>query len=213
MFRLGLACVFFAVLSVYRFPDVNSWSLPVGAAVFVVAALSDALDGYLARRWNAISVFGRVMDPFADKVLVLGAFIVLAGPQFTDTDTRLHVSGVSPWMAVVILSRELLVTTLRGVFEARGVDFSATASGKLKMALQSAAVPLMLLIVLAAATTDLSGLVSGSLNGAATLLEVETAVRWNRILAWATLAVTIWSAVPYVARAVSRAGLLGDRPA
>ncbi|QYO63694.1 CDP-alcohol phosphatidyltransferase family protein [Leptolyngbya sp. 7M] len=123
------------------------WLCLLAAGLFALAALSDALDGLLARRWNAITPFGRVMDPMADKILVLGAFILLAGPGFTDLATGRQMTAVAPWMAVVMLARELLVTSLRGVMESRGVDFSATWSGKLKMILQSACVPLVLLVL------------------------------------------------------------------
>lgn len=109
--------------------------------LFILAALTDAADGFLARRWNAVSRFGRIMDPLADKLLILGAFVMLAGADLGP------VTGVQPWMAVVILARELLVTTARSVFESSGVDFSAAWSGKIKMIVQSLAVPVILLAV------------------------------------------------------------------
>ena len=94
------------------------------------------------------------MDPFADKVLVLGAFAFLAAPLFSYVITRegsdlvrYQASGVSAWMVVLILARELLVTSIRAAFESRGVDFSATASGKWKMILQSVVIPLVLVII------------------------------------------------------------------
>src|SRR5215831_10681530 len=77
--RLALAAAFFVVLSPWQYekspalrgsgPD---WRLLFSAVLFVVAAITDALDGLLARRWGVVSVFGRVMDPFADKILVIG---------------------------------------------------------------------------------------------------------------------------------------------
>src|SRR5262245_29186363 len=86
--RVGLAAVFFAILmawgigrgpTAYDPPDPGNpdWLLLVAAAVFGLAAVTDALDGHLARRWQVITPFGRVMDPFADKVLILGSFIFL----------------------------------------------------------------------------------------------------------------------------------------
>jgi len=147
-----MTAAFVAVLSIYRFPDTNAWALPVALVLFVVAALTDALDGYLARKWQVVSVFGRIMDPFADKVLILGAFVMLAGPQFFATDELLwtQVAGVTPWMVVVILGRELLVTTIRAVLESQGVDFSAKWSGKVKMIVQSVGIPVIMLIVIGA---------------------------------------------------------------
>lgn len=204
--RLVLAAAFVALLSVIRvdplpapasaldrvalLADPATAALGAAAAIFILAALTDALDGILARKWNAISRFGRVMDPMADKVLVLGAFVMLAGPAFTaldpDTGERFQLSAVAPWMVVVILARELLVTSLRGVYEAAGVDFSAGIAGKLKMIAQSAAVPLILLIVAFSAPapgTPARGLLSA--------------------IAWGTVLITAWSAVPYVTKALA----------
>lgn len=202
--RVVLAGAFFIVLAMSR-PALFDQDQPlaerlglgwkvnaglIGAAVvFILAALTDFLDGILARRWGAVSQFGRVMDPFADKLLVLGAFIMLAGPGFvwTFTDgTTLSLSRVAPWMAVVILARELLVTSLRGVLESQGLDFSATMTGKLKMVLQSVAVPVILVIVSFA--TPWPG------SPAAWLLDG---------LVWVTVVISVLSGVPYVQRAVA----------
>jgi len=186
--RLVLAGAFIAVLSVYRYPATNSWALHVGIDLFIIAAVTDALDGFLARRWNAVSVFGRVMDPFADKLLVLGAFVVMAGPQFWAADAGRQSTGVLPWMAVVILGRELLVTSIRGVMEGMGVDFSASWTGKAKMIVQSVAVPAILLLVILAT------------SGA---LEAGRAMMINSVIAYVVTIVTVISAVPYVTRAMS----------
>jgi CDP-diacylglycerol--glycerol-3-phosphate 3-phosphatidyltransferase len=102
------------------------------------------LDGYLARKWNAITPFGRVMDPFVDKVLVLGTFVFLASPGLAAPHEQPEhgwASGVAAWMVVVILARELLVTSLRGVLEGMGQPFPADKFGKAKMLLQCVAAP------------------------------------------------------------------------
>jgi len=145
--RLVMAVVFFILLAFFDERPTASmhWTLLAAMGLFVVAAATDFLDGYLARRWNAISVFGRVMDPFADKILVLGAFVMLAGPNF-ESETGMMLSGVAPWMVVTIIARELLVTSLRGLCESRGISFGAVRSGKLKMVVQSVSVPLILLL-------------------------------------------------------------------
>ncbi len=186
--RLALAAAFIAVLSVYRYPDANAWALWAGIVLFVVAALTDALDGYLARRWNAVSVFGRVMDPFADKILVLGAFIVMAGPQFMEGKHGDQMTGVLPWMAVVILARELLVTSIRGVMEGMGIDFSASWTGKIKMIAQSAAVPVILAMLVLA--------VNGTIHE-------QRVVSINTLIAYAVTLATVLSAIPYVTRAMT----------
>jgi CDP-diacylglycerol--glycerol-3-phosphate 3-phosphatidyltransferase len=142
LLRLALTVWFIAILAAADpgagEPAPHHWAI-WACVMFVVAALTDAADGSLARRWNAVSKFGRIMDPLADKFLILGAFVMLAGHGLG------AVSGVAPWMAVTILFRELLVTTARSVFESSGVDFSAVWSGKIKMIVQSIAVPLILI--------------------------------------------------------------------
>lgn len=152
--RLALAAVFFLVLNQYRYDGSSApWALLAAIVIFIVAALTDAADGYLARRWGAESTFGRIMDPFCDKVLVIGAFIYLAGSRFVNPQAVaadsffVMISGVYAWMVVVILARELLVTAVRGEIETKGVAFGSNIWGKLKMILQSVGIPVILLIV------------------------------------------------------------------
>ena len=157
LLRLVFATAFFLVLQLYRYgaePASPGWVLPAAVGLFVLAALSDALDGYLARRWDVVSKFGRIMDPFCDKILILGAVSYLASPRFldhaavADGDYRTMISGVYPWMVVLVLARELLVTGIRGEVEKAGIAFGATWAGKLKMILQSVVVPAVLIIVM-----------------------------------------------------------------
>jgi CDP-diacylglycerol--glycerol-3-phosphate 3-phosphatidyltransferase len=187
LLRLVLAGGFFAALNAFRFPDKHIFWANVAIAVFILAAITDALDGYLARKWNVISTFGRIMDPFCDKVLVLGAFIYLAGPRFVvpawveQGDFFTMATGVYPWMVAVILARELLVTGVRGVVESMGISFPAKWSGKAKMILQSVSIPIIILL-------------------AANCRPDEQAwARWScYVLVYATLVVTVWSGLPYV---------------
>ena len=198
------AAAFFVLLSVWNYPARDLvvtprhpvWPYLWAAGLFGLAALTDALDGPLARRWKTVSKFGRVMDPFADKVLVVGAFIMLAGPTFgVDLPGRppFQVSGITSWMVVVILGRELLVTSIRSVMEQSGVDFSASASGKAKMVVQACVIPFILVLL------GITAVDSGS---------------WGRLLidaaAWLTVIVTILSGVPYAIRAI-RAGVDSGR--
>ena len=159
--------------------------LLVACGLFVVAAVTDALDGHLARKWKVVSKFGRIMDPFADKVLILGAFIMLAGPAFT-TSTGHVVSGVAAWMVVVILARELLVTSIRAIMEGDGIDFSAGWAGKAKMILQAIVVPIILVLLAWGAPA----------HGSARAWMIDIAV-------WATVAATVVSGLPYITRAIS----------
>ena len=121
--RLVLAVVVFVLIPLDCF-----WPAFV---VFVVAASTDWVDGYWARRYGQVTQVGRIYDPFVDKIIVCGAFIFLAA----EPD-----SGIAAWMAVVVVAREMLVTALRGFIEQHGGDFSAKMSGKLKMVFQCIAV-------------------------------------------------------------------------
>ncbi|MBI1336324.1 MAG: CDP-diacylglycerol--glycerol-3-phosphate 3-phosphatidyltransferase [Phycisphaera sp.] len=155
--RLVLAGVFFVVLNVYRYGELpgkgEAWAIWLAIVIFILASITDFLDGYLARKWKVESTFGRIMDPFCDKVLVLGAFIYLAGPRFVDPRAVEAgsffnmASGVYPWMVALMLARELLVTCVRGELEGKGVAFGAKIWGKLKTTLQVIAIPVILLIV------------------------------------------------------------------
>jgi CDP-diacylglycerol--glycerol-3-phosphate 3-phosphatidyltransferase len=108
----------------------------VGAFVmFILAAGTDWLDGYFARKYNQITTLGRILDPFADKVIICGTFIFLCATDRMRADWHM----LQAWMVVVIVGRELLVTALRSFLEEQGSDFSANLSGKVKMLLQCVA--------------------------------------------------------------------------
>ena len=104
------------------------------ALLFSAAAITDYLDGYLARRWGVISTFGRVMDPVADKLLVSTSFIMLVS-----------LNWVPAWMACIIIGREIAVTGLRNIIAEKQRDVSATSLGKYKTGFQIAAIiPLLI---------------------------------------------------------------------
>jgi CDP-diacylglycerol--glycerol-3-phosphate 3-phosphatidyltransferase len=193
MLRLVLAAAFFGTLNVYRYPDHNTLWANIAVVFFVTAAITDAFDGYLARKWHVESVFGRIMDPFCDKVLVLGAFIYLAGPRFIvrewveEGSFFTMATGVYPWMVVIVLARELLVTGFRGEAESMGVSFASNWVGKAKMILQSIAIPLVILLTVNFKTGG-----DGTLNIVA---------RWIcYVVVYLTVTVTILSGLPYVSR-------------
>jgi len=154
--RIVLAGAFFVVLGLYC-PSASSgwWLLNVAFVLYIIAAITDVLDGYLARKMQATSAFGRIVDPFVDKVLVVGAFAMLAGANFAmgagadgasfESDlpawlTGRMTSGVQAWMVVVIMAREFVVSAVRGYSESQGRIFPATQAGKIKMFLQSFAI-------------------------------------------------------------------------
>jgi CDP-diacylglycerol--glycerol-3-phosphate 3-phosphatidyltransferase len=116
--------------------------LDIAFILFVIAGLTDMVDGAVARKLNVTSKFGRMLDPLADKVLVCGAFIcfaIIGEPKLFDFSPV--VTAVMQWLvAGIIILREAYVTVLRHIAEARGVNFAATVSGKIKMFLQSFAI-------------------------------------------------------------------------
>ena len=124
------------LLSVVLFGLIASECYIAAFVLFLVAVGTDWLDGYYASKFNQITTLGRILDPFADKVIVCGTFIfVLVAPGMSSAPYP-GPWGLRAWMVVVIVGRELLVTALRSFLEERGSDFSANMSGKLKMVLQ-----------------------------------------------------------------------------
>ena len=116
--------------------------LDIAFIIFVIAGLTDMVDGLAARRLKVASKFGRMLDPLADKILVCGTFIcfaIIGQPKLFDFGPVLL--AVIHWsVAGILIAREAYVTILRHVAEARGVNFAATVSGKIKMFLQSFAI-------------------------------------------------------------------------
>jgi CDP-diacylglycerol--glycerol-3-phosphate 3-phosphatidyltransferase len=103
-------------------------------AIFVLATFTDTLDGYWARKKKQITVLGQLLDPTADKLLVVSALICLVG------------NGTVPaWMGVIIIGREIAVTGFRALASARGINIPASALGKIKMAMETGTVALLLL--------------------------------------------------------------------
>src|SRR5581483_8335480 len=117
--RMGLVPIICACIAFERY----AWAF----AVFVVASITDALDGYLARRLNQATPVGRQLDPLVDKVIVASCFIYLLPIPGT---------GFARWMLVTIVVRELIVQALRSLIEGRGEPFGARTAGKLKTLFQ-----------------------------------------------------------------------------
>ena len=84
--RLVLAFVFFSMLAIYQYEGRGNRLLNVALFIYIIALITDFFDGYLARRWHVEGAFGRIVDPFVDKILVLGTFIFFAGKNFVIPD-------------------------------------------------------------------------------------------------------------------------------
>lgn len=128
--RFFLSIIYFVLLyfAVYK-STINIRMLDISLAVFIIASLTDVLDGYLARKYKMVTLFGRVADPFVDKILICGSFIFLVSWDVVQP-------YLSSWMVVVIVTREFLVHGIRGMAESRGIAFPSTAWGKQKTLIQ-----------------------------------------------------------------------------
>jgi CDP-diacylglycerol---glycerol-3-phosphate 3-phosphatidyltransferase len=137
----------------------------IAAMVFVVAAITDLLDGYLARKSDQVTTLGKLLDPIADKLLILSALILLV-----------NVDRVSALVAIVIIAREVAVTGVRAIAASEGIIISSETTGKYKMALQVVAIVMLILegtrvaelgnLHLAGITTLYLSLVLGYVSGA-----------------------------------------------
>lgn len=174
--RFVLALILFGLI------DVGGYWL-VSAGLFVFAASTDWLDGYLARKYGQVTILGRILDPFVDKIIVGGTFLFLLEKNGTAESGVSVQSGVTAWMVIVVIGREMFVSSLRGFLEQQGKDFSASFSGKAKMLLQCVAVT-------------------------ASLLSLSDRLSWawlpltRDVLLWSAVGVTVWSGLVYVRRAV-----------
>jgi CDP-diacylglycerol--glycerol-3-phosphate 3-phosphatidyltransferase len=193
--RLLLTVIFFYILNLNDSTNFDR-QMVIAFVVFVTATLTDILDGYLARAWKVESAFGRVVDPFVDKILICGAFIFFSSNHFISPEVRDQfpgyamnpqkglpsITGVLPWMAVVLLAREFLITSIRGLAEAQGFNFRADWAGKIKMFTQSLAA--------GAVMVDLA---------------LYSRVMWvhvtRDVAIWTTIVVTLLSCTTYIMRA------------
>lgn len=116
--------------------ETPSWGDVLAGAVFIIAAITDSLDGYIARKHRLVTTLGKFIDPLADKVLVIAAMIALVD---------LH--RVPAWIVLVIITREFVVTGLRLVAAAEGVVIAASKGGKIKTVFQIIALSMLILQV------------------------------------------------------------------
>ncbi|MFH1301888.1 MAG: CDP-diacylglycerol--glycerol-3-phosphate 3-phosphatidyltransferase [Planctomycetota bacterium] len=146
------------------------------AGLFIIAAATDFLDGYFARKYNQVTTLGRILDPFVDKIIICGAFIFLLerGPA----------SGVNAWFVLIIIGREMFITSLRGFLEQHGRDFSASWSGKIKMGVQCVAVVCSLLSLSPESPFNTAGF-----------------ILFRDISIWSAALITLYSGIDYVFRA------------
>lgn len=178
MLRMVMVVVFVVFMCL---PTKLEWARYVALAVFVLASITDFLDGYISRKNNLVTKFGKIMDPLADKMLVASGFILIA------------TAGIIPvWMAVVIVLRDFFVTGLRNFGADKSKDLAASLSGKVKTVFQLLAVILALV-----GTYNFGDFVTQSL--VMTPFELLINVGMTVSVAAAVLA-TVWSLIDYIAR-------------
>lgn len=172
------------VLSVGVFVCIAMELFMAGFVLFAVTAFTDKIDGWWARKFNQVTQLGRMLDPFADKILICGTFIMLAAvPKMQQTPW-----AIQPWMAVVIMGREMLVTAIRGFIEQHGGNFSANWSGKIKMVFQCVAAGAGLLL----------------LHFAMTEAGVPQWLYWTLVVStWVAVLSTLQSGMEYIFKAIS----------
>jgi len=130
MARLVLAAILFAWMDLVCGHDASHWDWGIAFLIYMVAVLSDGIDGYLARSRNLTTAFGRIADPLADKIIISGVLVMALSIE--------KIAWMVPaWLVVLVLAREFLVSGLRGYIEAHGGSFGAKWEGKLKLVVQA----------------------------------------------------------------------------
>ena len=137
--------------------------------IFIAASFTDMLDGKIARKYNLVSNFGKIMDPLADKILVYSAFALMVED-----------GTVAGWMLIVILAREFAISGMRTVAASEGIVIAAGMSGKIKTVLQMIAVPLLLLL---------------NVEGTSVIPALDLLAYG---FLWASLIMTVYSGVEYI---------------
>lgn len=186
---------FFVVFAVLGGPKYDT----VALVLFCLASVTDFLDGYIARKYNQVTDFGKFVDPLADKLLVTAALVIFVERGL-----------FAAWMVFVILAREFIITSLRNVAAAKGQVMAAAWSGKVKTCVQIAGIILIFLYVIA-----LGGAVgcpnysdSGSAIAVVTLgtgwlanlSDGETLMLLPTVVSWVVTLVTVYSGYDYLHR-------------
>ena len=144
MLRILMIPVFIAVLVYSKDRDIVYRYIALG--IFVMASATDALDGYVARKYNMITDFGKLMDPLADKILVSSALIIL-----------IELGNISSWVVSIVIAREFIISGIRLIATEKNIIIAASPLGKLKTVSQMLSVILMLLSIEAISfITDIS---------------------------------------------------------
>lgn len=168
----------------------DATSLIIALVLFCVASFTDFLDGYVARKYNQVTDFGKFVDPLADKLLVTAALLIFIE------------KGIFPaWMVFIVLAREFIITSLRNVAAAKGRVLAATWTGKVKTCVQIAGIILdfLYMIVLDTSfTIPSSGGVIGGPDGTTSVMVMWIGVPLPTIVAWVVTLVTLYAGIDYL---------------
>lgn len=148
----------------------------IAAVLFILAAITDMLDGKIARRMGLVSNFGKIMDPLADKILVYSAFCLFVGDGI-----------VKPWMFIIILAREFAIAGMRTVAASSGKVIPADMSGKIKTVVQMISVPVTLIWLFLTPYPGVKELEGAGIFGVL-----------SKILIWASVILTVYSGADYI---------------
>ncbi|MDR3766014.1 MAG: CDP-diacylglycerol--glycerol-3-phosphate 3-phosphatidyltransferase [Butyricicoccus sp.] len=168
----------------------DSTSLIVALVLFCLASFTDFLDGYVARKYNQVTDFGKFVDPLADKLLVTAALLIFIE------------KGIFPaWMVFIVLAREFIITSLRNVAAAKGRVLAATWTGKVKTCVQIAGIIIDFLFLIVTGTADTvvavnTGIIGGADGPTAVLTSGMLPV--PTLVAWVVTLVTLYAGIDYL---------------
>lgn len=170
---------------IYFALQADKTSLIIALVLFCLASVTDFLDGYIARKYNQVTDFGKFVDPLADKLLVTAALLIFIE------------KGIFPaWMVFIVLAREFIITSLRNVAAAKGKVLAASWTGKVKTCVQIAGIIIDFFVLIIISNKDINELLSSQFvpyDGLNPILVTN-------IVAWVVTLVTIYAGVDYMVK-------------
>ncbi len=155
--------------------------------VFGIASVTDALDGKIARKRGLVTDFGKLMDPIADKLLVISAFVCFITVSLPNPEWGLV---CSPWVVIIILAREFLVTSARMIYAERGIVIAANIWGKLKTVIQIVSIVTIFVVMFALEVLGKCNMGSDLINNIASIVMI--------VVTWLSALITVISGGTYL---------------
>lgn len=170
---------------IYFALQADKTSLIIALVLFCLASVTDFLDGYIARKYNQVTDFGKFVDPLADKLLVTAALLIF-----------IEKCIFPAWMVFIVLAREFIITSLRNVAAAKGKVLAASWTGKVKTCVQIAGIIIDFFVLIIISNKDINELLSSQFvpyDGLNPILVTN-------IVAWVVTLVTIYAGVDYMVK-------------